>query len=144
MGQLTVQPGASNVIAGHVTLSLDVRHIDDLTRQQAYNRLHNEAQAICSRRGIALDWRLLQENRSVHCTPHLTEKLAEAVQAAGYRASQLPSGAGHDAVIMSEICPVTMLFVRCKDGVSHNPAEFGPGRGRGGRHRCYRTLRGGP
>jgi acetylornithine deacetylase/succinyl-diaminopimelate desuccinylase-like protein len=65
----------------------------------------------------------MQDNDSVECSPELSTKLAEAVQAAGYPVRELVSGAGHDTVIMSGVCPVTMLFVRCKGGVSHNPAE---------------------
>ena len=49
--------------------------------------------------------------------------LAEAVEAAGHRVLRVPSGAGHDAAVMSALAPVVMLFVRCAGGISHNPAE---------------------
>jgi allantoate deiminase len=65
----------------------------------------------------------MQDNGSIQCSPDLTAKLGRAVEGAGYLVRRLSSGAGHDTVIMSEICPVAMLFVRCKGGISHNPAE---------------------
>lgn len=123
VGQLSVQPGASNVIPGKVTLSLDVRHAQDAIRGEALMRLHEHATSICERRQVSLDWHVLQETGSIACSPHLMEKLAQAVEACGYPSRQLMSGAGHDVVTMSQITPVAMLFVRCKGGISHNPAE---------------------
>jgi allantoate deiminase len=123
VGQLSVEPGASNVIPGRVTLSLDVRHFADADCEQACRLLRERAEAICAKRGISFDWRLMQTNPSVPCDPSLAGKLARAVVAAGYPARYIPSGAGHDAVTMSAVCPVAMLFVRCKGGISHNPAE---------------------
>ncbi len=123
VGQLSVQPGASNVIPGKVTLSLDARHAQDAVCAEALGHIYERATSICARRRVSLDWQVLQETPSVACSPHLMEKLARAIEACGYQACHLMSGAGHDAVTMSEIAPVAMLFVRCKGGISHNPAE---------------------
>jgi allantoate deiminase len=124
LGQLAVEPGASNVIPGRATLSLDVRHMDDAMREQATGQLREEAGQIAGRRRVTLDWQLLQQHPSVPCSPDLTERLARAVEETlGRPALRLPSGAGHDAVTMSGLTQVAMLFVRCKGGVSHNPAE---------------------
>jgi allantoate deiminase len=123
VGQLAVQPGASNVIPGLVTLSLDVRHQEDSKRERAVRRLRDWAEQICTTRGLSLDWRVHQANKSMPCSKRLSNKLAEAVEASGHPVFRLPSGAGHDAVTMSAITDVAMLFVRCKGGISHNPAE---------------------
>jgi allantoate deiminase len=123
VGQASVEPGASNVIPGHVEMSLDVRHIDDAIREQACDQLREQAEQICARRRVALNWQHLQSSPSVRCAPRLTAMLAQAVETAGYAPRYLPSGAGHDAVPMSGLTEVAMLFVRCKGGVSHNPAE---------------------
>jgi allantoate deiminase len=123
VGQADVQPGASNVIPGSVTLSLDVRHQSDEVRQKACDKLHEQAQAICARRKVNLNWRRLQENQAVPCAEHLKVLLAQAIEQSGYPVIELPSGAGHDAVALSDLTSVAMLFVRCKDGISHNPAE---------------------
>ncbi|MDQ5823125.1 MAG: allantoate amidohydrolase [Chloroflexota bacterium] len=123
VGQMAVQPGASNVIPGSVTLSLDVRHQDNATLQTTVETLRERAKQISKSRGVALEWELIQSNNSVPCAPDLSRKLAEAVEITGYPVRYLPSGAGHDGVIMSQITPIAMLFVRCKGGISHNPAE---------------------
>ena len=62
-------------------------------------------------------------SRAVTCDPALAGQLAQSIEALGYPALALPSGAGHDGVIMSKLTAIAMLFVRCKGGISHNPAE---------------------
>ena len=123
VGQLDARPGASNVIPGRATFSLDVRHQDDARREQALMQLRQRAAQIAAARRIALDWRIAQESRALACDPALTERLAQAVGALGYPLLSLPSGAGHDGVAISALTPIAMLFVRCKGGISHNPAE---------------------
>lgn len=123
VGELEVQPGASNVIPGRVALSLDLRHAADSVRESVVMRLRERAAAIAGARGMAVDWQVVQETAAVTCSTELTEVLAEAVAATGQRVVRLPSGAGHDAVTLSTITPVALLFVRCAGGVSHNPAE---------------------
>jgi allantoate deiminase len=123
VGQLAAEPGASNVIPANVRLSLDVRHAEDPIREAATRCLRDRAHTIGRERGVEVAWRLVQEHAAVPCDPDLTTRLARAVAAAGYPAARLPSGAGHDAVILSTIAPVAMLFVRCAGGISHHPAE---------------------
>jgi allantoate deiminase len=123
VGQLDIQPGASNVIPGLAALSLDVRHQDDVRREQALEQLRQRAEQIATSRRIALDWRIAQESRASACDLALTERLAQAVAALGYPPLSLPSGAGHDGVALAALTPIAMLFVRCKGGISHNPAE---------------------
>ena len=123
VGELAVEPGASNVIPGRTVLSLDLRHGDDATREAARERLRERAAAIGAARGVTVEWSVVQETSAVACAPGLTDLLAEAVEGAGHRVARLPSGAGHDAAVMAAIAPVAMLFVRCEGGISHNPAE---------------------
>jgi allantoate deiminase len=127
VGQLSVEPGASNVIPGAAVLSLDVRHARDARRVAAVRKLEAEARAIARQRQLTLVWTPVQESAAVRCDPQLTRLLSASVarQLAprGQEVISLPSGAGHDAVALSSICPVAMLFVRCKGGVSHHPDE---------------------
>jgi allantoate deiminase len=120
VGEATVEPGAGNVIPGRVTLTLDVRHADDGIREAARERLLRGAAAIATRRGVEATWSVVQETAAVACDSALTDALAAA---AGGDVPRLPSGAGHDAAVMSHLAPVAMLFVRCHKGISHNPAE---------------------
>src|SRR6266487_1532318 len=123
VGQVTVQPGASNVIPGKVVLSLDVRHQDNAVRELASDQLEEMAREICNTRGVSLGWQLLQEHKTIPCAPGLTRLLEQAIEEMGYPLLSLPSGAGHDGVTLSELTNIAMLFVRCRDGISHNPAE---------------------
>ncbi len=120
VGRLEVEPGAANVIPGKVFFTLDVRHPDDLVRTAACEALIARTRETARRRKLAVEVRATSERASVRCSPRLTTLLKQAV--AG-RALEVPSGAGHDGVYMSEITDVAMLFVRCKGGISHNPAE---------------------
>lgn len=123
VGKLEVAPGASNVIPGHVALTLDVRDQNDLRRLAAVKRLHAKARSIAKRRGLKLTWTPVQQTAAVQCDKTLTQLFSNCVTRRGITPLKLPSGAGHDSVALSAICPVAMLFVRCKGGISHNPAE---------------------
>jgi allantoate deiminase len=123
VGQLSVRPGASNVIPAQVTLSLDVRHQDDSVRKQACRQLETRAQEAGQARGVTCNWQLLQEHAAVACSPRMVQLLGRAVEESGYPLLSLPSGAGHDAAILSQLTDIGMLFVRCRGGISHNPAE---------------------
>jgi allantoate deiminase len=123
IGDARIDPGAANVIPGQVILALDVRHADDDARAAAAAELRARADAIARARGLRCAWAPIQDNPAVECSPALADALAEAVSAAGQRVVRLPSGAGHDAVAMSALAPVAMLFVRCAGGISHHPAE---------------------
>jgi allantoate deiminase len=123
VGQLDARPGVSNVIPGRATLSLDLRHTANAVRESVAAALRRRAGAIAEARAVAFEWELLQETAAVQCSIELTEVLAEAVVAGGRPAMRIASGAGHDAVALSTITPIAMLFVRCAGGVSHNPAE---------------------
>jgi allantoate deiminase len=120
VGKLDVEPGAANVIPGRVHLTLDVRHADDKIRAAVCEALLARTRETAKRRKLTVDVRAISERASVACSPRLTALLREAI---GGRALEVASGAGHDGVYMSEITEVAMLFVRCKGGISHNPAE---------------------
>jgi allantoate deiminase len=123
VGQISVQPGASNVIPGQVSLSLDVRHQDDFVREQACHQLEVQATEIGRARDVRATWQLLQEHPAVPCSQPLMRLWGQAIEELGYPLLFLPSGAGHDAAVMSELTDIGMLFVRCRGGISHNPAE---------------------
>src|SRR6266849_180480 len=121
--QLIVQPGAANVIPGEVNLSLDVRHAADAELVVASHSLLDIASVIAKHRNIGLTITKISEHKAVVCDPALASLMSEAIAGSGITAVPLASGAGHDAVTMSSLTAVAMLFVRCEGGVSHNPAE---------------------
>ena len=123
VGELNVSPNVSNVVPGRVTHSLDVRHQEDSVRAAAVAWLCHEADEIAAERKLGLERVLVQETSSVACDPGLITRLAAATKSVTGEGFELPSGAGHDAVILSQLCPAAMLFVRCRDGLSHHPDE---------------------
>src|SRR5258708_1782108 len=112
VGQLTVQPGAANVVPGEVTLSLDVRHADDAVRLRASKVLVDIAGKIAHTRGIAVTTNQVSENGRVQCSQHLTSMLAQAEGALGQEGAHLAGGAGHAAVERAGVTDVAMLSVR--------------------------------
>ncbi len=123
IGTIDARPGATNVIPGRVSFSLDIRAPADPHRTRAVADIVRRIEAIASRRHLALQLEITHENRTVPCAPWLQAQLAEAVAAEGFGVLELPSGAGHDGMAMIDISDVAMLFVRCRGGISHNPAE---------------------
>lgn len=123
VGQIDAQPGASNVIPGRVTLSLDARDLADARRDEVVRQLHQRAVEIGRAHGVAVRWIAVQASAATACDRPLSALLRDAVSRHQPRCLALPSGAGHDAVAMSAVCPVAMLLVRCKGGISHHPAE---------------------
>jgi allantoate deiminase len=123
VGKIEVAPGAGNVIPGHASLTLDVRDQNDSRRAAAVNSLHAQARAIAKKRKLRLTWTRVQQTAAVRCDPSLTQIFSQCVVQRGLKVLRLTSGAGHDAAALSAICPVAMLFVRCKKGISHNSAE---------------------
>ena len=123
VGKLTVEPNAGNVIAGTVRASLDIRSPHDRVREPAMAEVLEQARSIASHRGLTVTVRTLMEQPAVPMDERLTAHLVEAVEAAGHKPRRLPSGAGHDAMVMATRMPTAMLFLRSPGGISHHPAE---------------------
>ena len=123
VGQLEVQTPACNVVPGHVQLSVDIRHEDDTWREQCASHLHERAQRICAERHIGLEWQVFLNSQTIPCSPTLVRRCQQALAEEGHSVFTLPSGAGHDGVVMSTLTDIAMFMVRCRGGISHHPAE---------------------
>lgn len=123
VGAIAAEPGASNVIPGRVSMSLDVRHADDSTRDRAVADLLDFARSTASRRGLGLIVEHREDHPAVPADPRLSDLLASAVRESGHEPRRLVSGAGHDAAVMASLSPMAMLFVRSPGGISHHPDE---------------------
>ncbi len=123
VGYINAMPGATNVIPGQVSFTLDLRAPSDAHRKLAVADIVRRIEAIAKRRTLALQIDVTHENRTVPCASWLKAQVAEAIAAEGYRAFELPSGAGHDGMAMIDIADVGMIFVRCRGGISHHPGE---------------------
>jgi allantoate deiminase len=123
VGVIEAMPGATNVIPGRVFFTIDMRAASDAHRRKAVAEMVRRIEALARRRKLALQVDVTHENRSVQCAPWLKRQVAEAIAAEGFRAFELPSGAGHDGMAMVDIADIAMLFVRCRGGISHHPDE---------------------
>lgn len=123
VGRIEATPNAGNVIAGTVAMTLDVRHVHDTVRHGAVDQLLESANAIAERRKLAIQSTQHMDQPAVSMDERLTAFLVDAMEAAGFPRRQMPSGAGHDAMVMAARMPAAMLFVRSPGGISHNPAE---------------------
>ena len=123
VGRVHLSPNASNVIPGSVILSLDVRHAEDSTRLRAVDALLACARQIAERRGLVVSTQPLLDQPAVPMDSTLTTQLAQAAEQEGHPPHRMPSGAGHDAMILAAHIPSAMLFLRSPGGVSHHPDE---------------------
>lgn len=123
VGTLRCAPGAVNVIPGEVTLTLDIRGPNDRPLDALLTTLLTRGEEIAARRQLRFRAEEFYRIAATACDSGLQQVLSAAVRRVQGRSLTLPSGAGHDAIAIAERWPSAMLFVRCKGGVSHHPAE---------------------
>ena len=141
VGQVSVEPGGINIIPGRVELSLDLRDIDEETRDLVEERILERARGICQRRGIGFETEVLQRMTPVSCSKTVRGAVRAAGEKLGFQPYTLASGAAHDGMQLVGLCPVGMIFIRSKDGVSHNPEEWSAKEDcRTGAEVLYRTV----
>jgi allantoate deiminase len=123
VGKVVVEPNAGNVVPGVVKVTLDVRHAIDSTRKEAVEKLIESADAIAARRSLTVKRTRQMDQPAVPMDERLTSFLADAIEAVGLPVKHMPSGAGHDAMVMAARVPTAMLFLRSPGGISHHPDE---------------------
>jgi beta-ureidopropionase / N-carbamoyl-L-amino-acid hydrolase len=125
VGKLEVPHGAVNVIPGRCEFSVDIRCGSDALREAAAADVSAAIGDIAARRRVQVEQRRVLEAASVPCTRALQNAWAASIEKiTGRAALSLPSGAGHDAMMMASLTDIGMLFVRCGNGgISHHPDE---------------------
>lgn len=124
IGKVSVKPGGVNIIPGQVEFTLDLRDIDENVRNQAEKAIQSYANHLCNEQNIDIGISTLQRISPVPCSQKIRQLLEESCKDLGIQTMTLPSGAGHDAMQFKSICPIGMLFVRSRKGISHNPSEY--------------------
>ncbi|MGP4076602.1 M20 family metallo-hydrolase [Halobacillus sp. K22] len=124
VGKTHVYPNGVNVIPGEVELYIDIRDIHESTRDKLVDLVIEKAEEIVEKRGVSLEWEETTRTKPVPIKEGVQETMATSVENHGIRPVFLPSGAGHDAMILGRHLPISMLFVRSKDGISHNSEEW--------------------
>ncbi len=123
VGRIEARPGAVNIIPATVEFTIDLRSASDPAREAATVQIASDLAAIAEAYGTTVSITRTHEAKATPCAPWLQDELERAVTATGIRPLRLPSGAGHDAMAVASLCPVGMLFVRCRGGISHHPDE---------------------
>lgn len=124
VGKLNVSPNGINVIPQQVTLNVDLRDIHENTRDELLELITQEAEHIAGNRGISVQIKQTTRIQPIPIKEELQNKLATSIEKYYLKPAYIPSGAGHDAMMLGREIPVAMLFVRSKDGISHNPKEW--------------------
>lgn len=124
VGTFVVHPDAVNSIPSHVRFTLDLRDTDPGNRDNHLKAMTDNARAVAQRRGVTVEIKTLNADPPATCDPALIAALEAAADAGGYSRSAMISRAYHDALFMATLCPTAMLFIPCRDGVSHIPEEF--------------------
>ncbi|WP_454735334.1 Zn-dependent hydrolase [Cupriavidus necator] len=124
VGQIQVPDGSSNVIPAACTFSMDIRAGEDGIREAAIADIVAGIDQIAQRRGLTAQVERVPPVNNAPCARWLMDQFGAVLKKRGLQAFELPSGAGHDAMMMQRITDVAMLFVRCGNGgISHNPLE---------------------
>ncbi len=124
VGRMLVRPGAPNVIPGQVDLTVELRDLSTAKIQRLWDQIHAEALEIARKYDTTLDYVLQHTNDPALSDPRIRAVIAEAVASLKLTSQLMPSGAGHDAQDLARICPMGMIFVPSKKGISHSPLEL--------------------
>jgi N-carbamoyl-L-amino-acid hydrolase len=123
VGLVEVKPNSRNVIPGEVFFTVDFRNPDAAVLEEMEAEFGRTVAAVTAETGLEIDWKCIWNSPPVVFDADCVASVAEGAAAAGLPAREIVSGPGHDAAYIARICPTSMIFVPCKDGISHNEAE---------------------
>lgn len=124
VGVVDIDPGSINVVPGEVTLWVDVRGVDNASIARTLQAISEAAESVAAADGVDVSTELLTADKPVALDDALAAQSEAICVEKGFSFLHMNSGAGHDAMHMTKICPTTMLFIPCRAGISHNPAEY--------------------
>ena len=124
VGFMSFSPNLVNVVPNHVVFTVDLRNTDNDILLEAEKKLWAFAEQAAAKEGVTLTRRSLARFDPVIFNDEIVNLVEETVKAEGFSYMRMPSGAGHDAQILADMCPAGMIFVPCEGGISHNIKEF--------------------
>lgn len=124
VGMVQVYPNSRNVVPGEVTFSVDMRNLSDAAVDEMDRQLRDFIAQVQQESGMAIALKEVSHYPAAPFHPACQTAIAEAAERLGYPAREIVSGAGHDAVYMSYLAPTGMIFIPCRDGISHNEIEY--------------------
>jgi beta-ureidopropionase / N-carbamoyl-L-amino-acid hydrolase len=124
VGKIQAFPGAYNIVPGRVTTSLGLRDLDAAKIQMVFEKIQAEVGQIEKVTGTKFDLKQINKSQPAPTDVRFRRIIDEQAKQLGLTTKQLPSGAGHDAQEIADLCPIAMIFVPSRDGISHSPREF--------------------
>ncbi|MDQ6631162.1 MAG: M20 family metallo-hydrolase [Verrucomicrobiota bacterium] len=123
-GVFNIEPGAVNSIPCRAWLEIDLRDTQISTRDAALKKVENSVREICQRREIPFELKKLNVDAPAICDSTLVQTVVDSCTELSLPVKKIISRAYHDSLFMAQVCPTTMIFIPCRDGVSHRPDEY--------------------
>lgn len=124
VGMVQVHPGAINSVPGRVELSLDLRDIDPVRRDAVMGNIRAANVQIAHKRGVTIREQAINSDAPATSNERILNAIEEACAAHALSHRRMVNRAYHDSLFMARIAPIAMIFVPCRNGVSHRPDEF--------------------
>ena len=124
VGTCDVHPGAVNSVPSRVTLQLDIRDTDPTRRESVMQAVRADIEDLRQRRRVTITEELINADAPAQSSPHIIETLEQICTAQSIPYKKMVSRAYHDSLFMARIAPIAMLFIPCRNGVSHRPDEY--------------------
>ena len=124
VGLMEVRPNSRNVVPGEVFFCVDLRHPDNAVLDQLEAEYNASLAKVCDPLGLSVSSTRIWDQPPVRFDAECVASVRRAAALSGFSAREIVSGAGHDAAYVSRVAPTAMIFVPCRDGISHNEAEF--------------------
>jgi beta-ureidopropionase / N-carbamoyl-L-amino-acid hydrolase len=124
VGRVDIHPNLVNVVPSTVTFTIDLRNTDDAVLKEAERQVFAACRAYAADEGCQIEMRTLARFEPVTFAPSMVDLVESTAQRLGHSTKRMPSGAGHDAQMLSRVCPTSMIFVPSVNGLSHNIAEY--------------------
>jgi N-carbamoyl-L-amino-acid hydrolase len=124
VGKIQAFPGAYNVVPGKVATSLGLRDLDAAKVQMVFEKIQAEVREIEKATGTKFEFKQTNATPPAPTDARIRRLIDDAAKQLGFTTKLMPSGAGHDAQEIANLCPVGMIFVPSRDGISHSPREF--------------------
>jgi ureidoglycolate amidohydrolase len=124
VGTCAVHPGAVNSVPSRVILQLDIRDTDPNRRESVMQAVRRDYEELRQRRKVNITEELINADTPAHSSPHTIELIEEACAEQGIPYKKMVSRAYHDSLFIARIAPIAMIFIPCRNGVSHRPDEY--------------------
>ncbi|ASK64353.1 Zn-dependent hydrolase [Virgibacillus phasianinus] len=121
---VTVKPNSMTIIPSEVQFGIDIRSVNDAAKQQLVTNIKQYCLELAEEHHVTVDVKTLVNNQSVQLDDTIQSKLTHVSKQLGFKTESMVSGAGHDVMNMATRWPAGLIFIPCRDGISHQPNEY--------------------